>query len=127
MGCLYVLSLYALPIVLIASFFVGGWIKFWLICAVQTFSFIVMFVKVGWFKAWKETSAYGVQLSKLSALGPTPIHAIYAIIAPITYIYTWGWMIATSTSIYNTILNVLEPFALLLVLWFYYANGNRKE
>ena len=125
MGCIYLFSLYALPIVVIASFFVEGWTKFWLMSAVETFSFIVIFVKAGWFKTWKEARAHGVKLSRLSALGPTPIHALYAIIAPISYIYAWVWMIATSTSVGNTILNVLGPFFLLLGLWFYHAKANK--
>lgn len=120
MRFIYLLSLHILPIVLVISFFTEGIAKSWLITLVMVLSLIILFVKVGWFITWKDAYKHGVKLSKLSALGASPISGLYTIIAVISYIFGWIWMIITNTSTWNLIYNIVWPAIPILGLWLFY-------
>ena len=120
MGCLYIVCMYSLPLLIIVSFFVGGWEKFWVISAIMTISGIVLFFKTGWYLSWKETKKHGVKVSNLSALGPSPVHAIITILAIFGYFYSWIWMLLDSRSTERIVINTIGPLFLLFAIILYY-------
>lgn len=118
MGCVYIISMYSLPVLLLISLFVDGWTKFWTISLLFMMSCIVLFVKVQWAKQWKEVKKHGVALSGVSVLGASPIHAMFTILSVIGFIYSWIWMLLDSHDLVRLIINLsfLIIFVIILIL-----------
>ena len=120
MGCLYIVCMYSLPLLIIVSFFLEGWKQFWVISAIMIISGIVLFFKTGWFLSWNEAKKHGVKVSNLSALGPSPAHAIFTILAIFGYLYSWIWMILDSRSTERIVINIIGSLFLLFAIILYY-------
>lgn len=123
MGCLYIACLYVLPVLLVVSFFVDGWAKFFAMSALSVVSMVILFVKVGWIKSWLESYKHGVKLSKLSLLGVSPIHSLFTILSLLAFIYSSIWMILDSHDTTRLIMNIIYPIGFIVFLFVYYKQN----
>lgn len=123
MGCLYIVCLYALPVLLVISLFVENWTKFWTMSALSLVSMVIIFIKAGWIKTWLQAYKHGVKLSKGSLLGVSPVHSLFTILSLLAFVYSSIWMILDSHDTTRLVINIAYPIGFVIILFVYYKQN----